>query len=52
MEHKNNKELAVEAAVEFVKSWNAKTTNVSAKVDEFIQTIKSVYIALEEIDQK
>lgn len=43
MEHKSNIELAVEATIEYVKSWNAKEHNQSVKPDQFIETLKDVY---------
>lgn len=52
MEHKSNKELAVEAAIEYVKSWNAKSNTQGAKPNEFIQTLKSIYFALDELDKE
>lgn len=50
MEHKSNKELAIEAAIEFTKSWNSAKNTVAMKADDFIATIQSVYSTLCSLD--
>lgn len=46
------KELAVEAAVEYVKSWNASDSVAPMKFDEFIELIKKIYDTLTSFDKK
>lgn len=51
MESKSNKELALEAAIEYMKSWNAAPRNSSIKPDEFIELIKSLYNEICSLDK-
>lgn len=46
MEHKSNKELAIEAAIEFTKSWNSASSTVAMKTNDFIDALKAIYSAI------
>lgn len=50
MEHKTNKELAVEATVEYVKSWNAAERTSAIKASDFIEILKDVYSTICSLD--
>lgn len=52
MDKKSNKELAIEATIEYVKSWNASPRTNAVKPDEFISTLKSVYTAICSLDEE
>ncbi len=43
MEHKSNKELAVEAAIEFTKSWNSADRTTAMRTNDFIDALKVIY---------
>lgn len=40
MEHKSDKELAVEATIEYVKSWNSAEHTTAAKTEDFTAALK------------
>lgn len=52
MEHKSNKELAIEATIEYVKSWNAAERTNAVKTEEFINILKSVYATICSLDKE
>lgn len=43
MSTKTDKELAVEAAIEFTNSWNSTDSTVPLTTDEFNQLIKDLF---------
>lgn len=46
MECKTNKELAIEATLEYVKSWNSAEHTQAIKTNEFINILNAVYAAI------
>ena len=46
MDSKSNKELAIEAALEYTKSWNSAERTSPIKVQEFIDILNSIYDAI------
>lgn len=51
MENKTNKELAVEATIEYTKSWNSASNTQPMKADQFIDLLKAVYSTLSDMDK-
>lgn len=49
---KTSKELAVEAAVEYVKSWNASNSVAPIKPDEFVELLEKFYETITSFDKK
>ncbi len=49
---KLSKELAVEAAIEYAKSWNASATSSPMKPDEFVELIEKLYGTIVSLDSK
>lgn len=49
---KTTRELAVEAAVEYAKSWNASTTSSPMKSDEFVELLEKLYATIGSFDKK
>lgn len=43
MEHKSDKELAVEATIEYVKSWNSAEHTAAAKTEDFTAALEKIY---------
>ena len=43
MEKKSDKELAVEATIEYIKSWNAAERTSAARVDDFTDALQKIY---------
>lgn len=52
MDHKSNKELAVEAAIEFVKSWNSADHTQAINSAHFVQLIETIYEKLNSLDKE
>lgn len=50
MERKTDKELAVEAAIEYIKSWNAAERTTAAKVEDFTHALREIYSTIHELD--
>lgn len=46
MEHKTDKELAIEAALEYTKSWNSADRTQAMKTDDFINALNAIYQAI------
>jgi hypothetical protein len=46
MDKKSNKELAIETALEYTKSWNAAERTAAIKTDEFIDILNAIYSAI------
>lgn len=46
MDRKNNKELALEATIEFTKTWNSASHTQAMKASDFIETLNLFYEAL------
>lgn len=51
MEQKSNKELAIETALEYTKSWNAAERTSAIKTDEFINILNKIYSAICSLDK-
>ena len=51
MEQKSNKELAIEATLEYTKSWNASSRTSPMKIDEFIDALNAIYSAICSLDK-
>lgn len=51
MEQKSNKELAIETALEYVKSWNASDHTAKIKPDDFIDILGKMYSAICSLDK-
>lgn len=49
-EHKTDKELAIEAAIEFVKSWNASDRTQPINIEQFTNAIQSIYDTISSLD--
>lgn len=50
MDSKSNKELAVEAALEYTKSWNSAERTTAMKTDDFIYALNAIYDAICKLD--
>lgn len=50
MERKTDKELAVEAAIEYIKSWNAAERTAAAKVEDFTHALEEIYSTIRNLD--
>lgn len=50
MESRSNKELAIETALEYTKSWNAAAHTTPIKSQEFINLLNSIYSAICALD--
>lgn len=51
MESKSNKELAIEAAIEYTKSWNSADHTHPLKPDEFVDIMNLIYDAICKLDE-
>ena len=51
MDKKSNKELAIETALEYTKSWNAAERTSSIKKDEFIDILNAIYSSIFLLDK-
>lgn len=52
MESKSDKELAVEATVEYIKSWNAAGRTTTATTENFIDALKAIYSTIHSLDKE
>lgn len=52
MGEKTNKELAVEAACEYIKSWNSCDKTKPADVKSFIDVMNAMYDAISALDKR
>ncbi|HJC91628.1 MAG TPA: hypothetical protein H9695_11775 [Candidatus Mediterraneibacter excrementigallinarum] len=52
MDKKDNKELALEAAIEFTKSWNSASNTVAMKTTDFVDTLNLIYDAICKLDER
>lgn len=52
MENKSNKELAIETALEFTKSWNSANSTQAIKSERFIEILNNVYDAIKALDDR
>lgn len=52
MNSKSNKELAIETALEYTKSWNAADNTKPIKTNDFIDILNSVYDAICSLDER
>lgn len=52
MAEKSNKELAVEVACEYVKSWNASGKFKLVDVKTFVDVINTLYDAISALDNR
>lgn len=50
MERKTDKELAVEATIEYIKSWNAAERTSAAKTEDFTNALKEIYSTIRALD--
>lgn len=50
MERKTDKELAVEAAIEYIKSWNAAERTSAATTEDFTNALKKIYSTIHSLD--
>ena len=49
---KTNKELAVEATIEYTKSWNASDSVVPMNPDEFVALLEKLYETITSFDKR
>ena len=49
---KTNKELAVEATIEYTKSWNASDSDVPMNPDEFVELLEKLYETITSFDKR
>ncbi len=52
MENKSNKELAIETALEYTKSWNSANNTQAIKPDRFLEVLNDVYDAIKALDER
>ncbi len=52
MNPKTNKELALETAIEYTKSWNSADRTQAVKTNEFIDILNAVYDAICALDKR
>lgn len=52
MENKSNKELAIETALEYTKSWNSANNVQAIKPDRFLEILNDVYDAIKALDER
>ena len=50
MDKKSNKELALDATIEFTKSWNSAQNTRPMKTTDFVDTLNLIYDALCKLD--
>mgnify|MGYP007014511152 CR=1 FL=1 len=50
MERKTDKELAVEATIEYIKSWNAAAHTSAATSKDFVDALKEIYSTIRALD--
>lgn len=52
MEYKSNKELAIDVAIEFMKSWNSTSNTEVTKPNEFVDILNIFYDAICKLDER
>ena len=52
MNQKSNKELAIETALEYTKSWNAADRTAAINSDDFVEVLNKIYSAICSLDEK
>ena len=52
MDKKTNKELALEAAIEFTKSWNSANNTRAMQSKDFVDTLNLIYDAICKLDER
>lgn len=52
MSEKSNKELAIEATIEFAKSWNAATNTKAMQAQEFVTVLSTIYDGIQALDKR
>lgn len=52
MEHKTDKELAIDTALEYVKSWNSSTKTTPIQASEFVDILDTIYDAICKLDER
>lgn len=50
MENKSNKELAVEATIEYIKAWNSADRTKAATVQQFNEALQTIYSTICSLD--
>lgn len=50
MEQKSNKELAIEATIEFTKSWNSAPNTTAMRANDFVNCLTAIYKAICALD--
>lgn len=50
MEQKSNKELAIEATIEYTKSWNSAHNTNPMRTDDFVNCLTAIYKAICALD--
>ena len=50
MERKTDKELAVEATIEYIKSWNVAEHTSAATTEDFTNALKKIYSTIHALD--
>lgn len=51
MDQKSNKELAIETALEYTKSWNAAEHTSAINPDGFVEVLNKIYSAICSLDE-
>ena len=52
MDQKSNKELAIETALEYTKSWNAADRTAAINPYSFVEILNKIYSAICSLDEK
>lgn len=52
MENKSNKELAIDAALEYTKSWNSAERTQPLKSTDFVNILSLIYDAICKLDER
>lgn len=52
MENRSDKELAIETALEYVKSWNSAGNTQAIKPDRFLEILNDTYDAIKALDSR
>lgn len=51
MDQKSNKELAIETALEYTKSWNAADRTAAINPNGFVEVLNQIYSAICSLDE-
>ncbi len=51
MDQKSNKELAIETALEYTKSWNAADRTAAINPDGFVEVLNKIHSAICSLDE-